>query len=535
MTRRRGEGEKPGVNEFTAHFDGLVDLVLDARTGRVKFWCRRPKGTATAPYWFVERVVKPGGGDSGEQVVWVPPAQKDLPWLLPRHAEVERYFVEDTDEQYFAALCEWIESNVDLPKPEHTTLLAGWIAHSYFIDLVHASPYVLLLGPPEAGKTRALEACIHASRRGVLMPDAREAAVIRYTAHHHATLALDVIDFIQAIKPSMDIFAARTKNNGTVTTRVIDPKKGPFEGGVVQFVAFGATIAASNAALSNEVIASRTLPIQMREVDHPGRPPITPELARTLRERGTAFRARMLMRASDGTLPNPPRVARGRLGEIMSPLVLAVHVCAPAQLSALEALARDFDDARRVDVRDTMEVELLQHCIELFQEASNGAASVDVLLKTLVRNVHMERQESGEYSPSSRKIAAILRTHFEIIVRRGTGNATCLTLSERRLATLAKKYGLEFRPQEAPSRPTPVAANPAVAAPTGSRHRDAPLSAATQPVTVVADCCVHVNGEKRQKSPPEAQPITQVNQIKKKKKEVGDGQERVEHRNSGAQ
>lgn len=526
MTRRRSAAGDKGITEPTADFAGLIDLVWNEQDSRVEFWCLGFGGGVRSrrqhlPHRFTTRVPATGGGTSGKATIWVPPPKSALPWLLPRRKAVEAYFAKDTDEEYFAALCKWIDSQVQLPKPQHTTLLAAWIAHSYIVDLVYASPYILLLGPPETGKTRVLETCIHAARRGVLMPDAREATLIRYTAHYHATLAIDVLDFSKAIASCMDIFAARTKNNGTVTTRVIDPTKGPFEGGIVQFIAYGATIVASNVAPSNEVIASRTLPIQMHEeVDHPGRQPITPDLALPLRERGTAFRARMLMRAADQTLPTPPLVARGRLGEIMSPLALVVHVCAPTQVSVLEALALEFEHARRVDVRDTTEVELLQHCIALFEAAADGGASVSVPLRRLVQEVNMDREASGERALGSKRISATLRTHFEIEVWQGTGNARHLTLSERRLTTLSKKYGLEFRPPGAQRQTTEAATNPApVVQPRARRHKAAPAaSVASQPVTDVTDRRAIVNGRKPKKPTPNAHVVTQVNQVKKKKK-----------------
>jgi hypothetical protein len=453
---------KEGTKEPTVDFPGLVDVVLDEKTGQVQFWCKHPLGGGRLH--FVQTVVQPNTDQ------WIAPELKYVPWQLPRRPEVERWYAEDTNEAYFEALCAWIDAEVQLPKPSHTTLLAAWIAHTFIVDLVHASPYILALGPPETGKTRLLEVCIHAARRGVLLPDAREAALIRFTNDFQATLALDTIDFMAAIKSCKDFFAARTKNNGTVTTRVVDYQKSPFKGGMCHFNAYGATLVASNTALSNEVIASRTLPIQMREVHKPGRQPITPTLALPLRERGTAFRARMLQLADRKALPPAPTLAPGRLGDILSGLALAIDLCAPARVSVLRELLEEFAAARRADVQDTVEIELLQQCIDVFEEAGSSGEAVRVLLKTLVYNVNLDRQESGDGVLSGQKASGILRTHLGIVPSPGAGNRRYLTLSLPHLTGLAQKYGL--RPPVA-KPPGSLPSVPTVMVRSGHRRTDA--------------------------------------------------------------
>ncbi len=452
MRHRRAAADDKGITEPTADFPGLVELVVDEESRRVEFWCfgpvrgPRPKSTrgATAanPFWFVERVVQPGGEDLDKSVVWVPPSKKDLPWLLPRRAEVERYFTEDSNAAYFAALCDWVNSVVQFPKPEHTVLAAAWIAHTYLTDvpMVKDSPYLLALGPPGVGKTRLLEACVHAARRGILTMNVREAALIRYADDYHASLGIDTIDFMTAIKSSADFFAARTTRNGTVTTRVIDLKKGPFAGGIRHYAVFGPTMVASNHAVSDEIIGSRTLVILMRESDSSFQRP-TPELALPLRERGTAFRARMLIQAANNALEDPPRVAPRRLGDIFSGLALVVRECAPKELSVLTRLAGEFAEAQRTEAADTLDVQLLRQAIAEVEQA--GDPVVTMKLSDFVHNVNVERHQGGEWALSPRRVSGILRATFGIETRPGTGNYRVVTFAKARLAELATKYGLQ--------------------------------------------------------------------------------------------
>jgi hypothetical protein len=449
--------DKKTVDEPVADFPGLIELVINEKNV-VEFW----RLDVSAGTRFVTRENGGVKTSSGDNMIWVPPPADSLPWLLPRSKEVKDHLEHDSDGAYFAALCDWLRSEVQLPRPEHVILLAAWVAHTHIVDLVHASPYVLLLGPPETGKSRTLGACIHAARRGVLTMTAREAALIRYAADFHASLALDTIDFMSVIRPIADFFAARTKDDGTVTTRVLDYKAGKFSG-IRHFKAFGPTLVSSNKALSDDVIASRTLEIRACQSNQPFRTPITPELARPLRERGAAFRARMLMGAATRQLPSPPDLAPGRLGELMSGLALAVRICDPPSLSVLEELAREFADARRSEVRDTLEVELLRHCIERYETAAYGPKparrrgarqreqemnqTVTMKLRDFCQTLNTERQGDGERPLSSRKVSPILRTVFGIDPWIGAGNFRFITLRRALLADLAGRYGLN-RPSE---------------------------------------------------------------------------------------
>jgi hypothetical protein len=180
-------------------------------------------------------------------------------------------------------------------------------------------------------------------------------------------------------------------------------------------------------------------------------------LALPLRERGTAFRARMLRLAERKALPAVPAVAQGRLGEILSGLVLALQVCVPARVSVLGELVAEFAAARRAEVQDTVEIELLQQCIALFEDAGSGGDLVRVPLQTLVHNVNMDRQESNDGLLSDRKASGILRTHLGIVPSPGAGNRRYVTLARPHLTTLATKYGLPPPGGKPPCSLPPVA------------------------------------------------------------------------------
>jgi hypothetical protein len=313
------------------------------------------------------------------------------------------------------------------------------------VDLCPASPYIVLLGPPETGKSRALAACIHAARRGVLTMNAREAALIRHADEYKAAIALDVIDFMEAIRNSMDFFAARTKNDGTVTTRILDYRKGRFQG-MQHYEAFGATLVASNKPLSNDVIGSRSLVIQACQGRRRFLENVTPELALTLRERGVAFRARVLQRALRRELPPIPDLAPGRLGDLLSGLAWVVAICQPAAIDVLKALVPSFTTARQTEAADTVEIDILRECLVLL-----GGGAGQVKLTELAVAVNAAR--TGERAMSGRGLAPILRA-LGLDVHPGTGNQRFVRLDPLKLTPLAKRYGLE-RPgvNELPSPP----------------------------------------------------------------------------------
>ena len=369
----------------------------------------------------------------------VPPSAEALPWRLPRAAEVERYYAEDTDASLFEALLTWVTDNVELSSAALAVLLAAWILHTYIVDLCTDSPYVALTGPPEVGKSRATATCIHAARRGILTPTAREASLIRYAHDHRATIGLDTIDFMEQVQPIQDFFASRTKNDGTVTSRVTDYGKGAF---VCQqhFTSYGATFVTSNRAISEDWLASRTLVIAAIRATREFLVPVDRDAALVLRERGTAFRARVLRLARTEQLPEPERIAEGRLGDLMSGLALALQLSSPSHLPVLKELATHFAAARKTEGGDSLEVELLRQCIEQF--GTSAEPQISVKLQDLVRALNLERGPMGERPLSSRKVGAILRTTFQLALWSGTGNYTFITLQRGQLSDLATRYGL---------------------------------------------------------------------------------------------
>jgi len=418
------------VTEVTADFPGLIDLVVDEQDyQRVKFWCMGPKGK---PHCTAS--VEPS-----KTSVLVPPPRDALPWLLPRRREVVGYFKTDTNEAYFRALVEWIETYADLAAG-YAVLLAAWIVHTYFVDLIHASPYVVFTGPPETGKTRVVVAAIHAARRGILTMTPREAALIRYASDYRATVALDTIDFMGCIREMADFFAARTTNDGAVTTRILDFKKGRFAG-IEHYTAYGATLVASNTPIADDIIASRSLVMPVYQSSRTFRACATPQLALPLRERGTAFRARVMRLQRKGKLPAPPELGSRRLGEILSGLALAVTLTDPSFLPTLERLAVTFAAARRTEVQDTFEVELLRRAIAELEGV--GAEVVEMKLVDFVKNANGDRRETGEKLLTSRRVSGTLRTTLGLKVESGTGNYSYVTFRRDQLADLATRYGLQ--------------------------------------------------------------------------------------------
>ena len=416
--------------EVTADLPDLVDLVCDeGDKERVKFWSMAPDGRYFSSA-FVNR---------SERSVWVPPPVDALPWLLPRQREIVRYLEKDTDKGYFRALVDWIETYAALADG-YAVLLAAWVAHTYLVDLIDASPYIVLTGPPETGKTRVVVAAIHAARRGILTMTPREAALIRYASDYRATLALDTIDFMKCIREMADFFAARTTNDGAVTTRILDYRKGPFQG-IEHYTAYGATLVASNTPIGDDIIASRSLVMSAYQSSREFRERATRELALPLRERGTAFRVRTMQLVRRGKLPQPPALAPGRLGEILSGLALAVTLTDPSYLPTLEKLAGTFAAARRTEVQDTLEVELLRLAIAELERA--GRPVVEMKLKDFVHNANVDRDHTGEKIFTSKGVSGTLRTTLGIMVKPGTGNYRYVTFRREQLAVLATRYGLQ--------------------------------------------------------------------------------------------
>ena len=191
---------------------------------------------------------------------------------------------------------------------------------------IHYLPMILFYAVPERGKSRTGKAITYISYRGVHVVDLREANLFRFSQNLKATLFCDVMDLWKKAEKGdgVDILLSRNEK-GARATRVVYPDRGAFKDTVFYNI-YGATLIATNEAV-HKILDSRCISINMPNKPANYENP-TPEKAQELKERMTAWRARVMNKS----LPeiNTIEGLSGRLWDFARPLlqryaVLPIH------------------------------------------------------------------------------------------------------------------------------------------------------------------------------------------------------------------
>lgn len=422
--------------KLLAIFPGLVD-VCETDEGQLVYLVHQDGAFA-----LVDSIETQTGATA------IPPEREHFPFLLPRASEVVKYLDQD-DPTLYADLLTYLKRFSALDEQQWAV-----VAHFVFLTYLHDHPqidycpYLLFYAVPERGKSRTGKSVVYVAFRGIHLIELREANIFRYSQHLHGTLFFDLVDISKKAERSGcdDILLLRAEK-GAKCCRIIHPELGAFRD-AEYFDIYGPTIIASNEQL-HKILDTRCLPIIM-----PNRPGNyenpRPELGLELKERLTAWRARMMLK----TLPAPPapfQDINGRLWDISYPLFLVNLYVHPSGLEilyqAILAIAGERCDSRR----ETIEGRLVAIIKELIGE--KGLEWMDEWeFKTseILRKYNENRPTDKHVTPQwiGRKLQSMSIRHRTINGRSG------ILLTAKEYQTLLDQYGLK------PGETLPESANP---------------------------------------------------------------------------
>lgn len=344
---------------YAAIFPELVDIVDD--NGSPSFLVVK----AGSP-----QVVK----EFGQEDILIPPPGVQLPWLLPRAAEILRIHennrTEPTsilDETLFNDLETYHRSISELPTDAHYMLLAAWDMHTYLMEAFHYSPILAFFAVPERGKSRTGKGLIYLAYRGIHTETLQEANLFRWAENLGVTLFIDVRDlWAKAEKRGSDDLLLARFERGQKVARVLHPELGPFND-TCYFNVFGPTIVATNEAL-HHILETRCIPITMPQSMKRFETVVTPETALPFKERLVAFRLRHL----NESLPYVQKPASGRLGDILSPLLQIIKLAAPSKEESFMRLVKSIEKDRKVEKSLGIEAEIIRAVESCRENVING-------------------------------------------------------------------------------------------------------------------------------------------------------------------
>ena len=401
----------------TAHFDGLVDLVLDDQ-GKIAFLIKEGNNL----------VMKYDHMLDGKKLV--PPPKEKIIWMIPKGSAVQGHFSNDTDVALFAALVAYFKTISDLPDDNHYYFIAAYVMHTYLTEKVEYSPTIWFYAIPERGKTRTGKAMIYASYRGVHIITLREAHIIRLAQDLKATIFLDVSDLQKKAESNgvEDVLLNRYEKGATIA-RVLYPEKGAFDD-TIYYDIYGATIAATNETV-NEALSTRTVQIVMPEAHRQFTADVKPIQGLPFRERLLGFRARWM----DRELPNVEKPCNGRLGDILRAIRQIVSITCQDEAWFL-AFVKGVEQRRKLSGADGMDAQV----VNAIKDAMYSLTQGHMLHEGILTKLNANRSENERIS--AQKLGKITsRLGFE---KYNSGQQRGIYWNADLFNRLCERYGIEI-------------------------------------------------------------------------------------------
>lgn len=442
----------------TAYFPGLVDLVMDDSENVA--YLIKTEGSLEI---VTERDV---GG-----TMCFPPRKQHLPFKLASANNVIIQYEFDTNEKLFEGVLSYLKRFSYLPD-EQWLIVACNVYLSYLQDHpdIHYLPMLLFFAVPERGKSRTGKAVSYVSFRGIHVVDLREANLFRHSGNLKATIFFDLMDLWKKAERNgaEDILLLRYEK-GAKVMRVIYPEKGAFED-TVYYEIYGSTIIATNEPV-HKILGSRCINIDMQNKPGNYENP-TPEKAQEIKERLTAWRARVMNKS----LPEIDIIQglNGRLWDISRPLLQVCKLVYPQGFDGLEGALLEVAGARVEDKRESIEGQIITVLYELsLKSLFEGKIKTSELLDAINRGRPENHKLTSQYVGRKLKamglhtrrihgLSEILlnRSGFDVLldqygicenIRPNSTNSTCPTESSNstgRELVESREHSTNIRPAE---------------------------------------------------------------------------------------
>lgn len=421
---------------ISANFQGLIDLVIDENS-EVAYLIKNENSLETATAWDIEGAL------------YSPPNKEHLPFALPNASNVIKWYETDIDQKLFEDILLYLKRFSYLP--DNQWLLVVWeVFLTYMQDHpdIHYLPMILFFAVPERGKSRTGKAVIYISYRGIHIVDLREANLFRFSENLKATLFFDLMDLWKKAEKNgaEDILLLRYEK-GAQASRVIYPEKGAFND-MVFYDVYGSTLIATNETV-HKILGTRCIDIAMPNKPGDYENP-TPEKAQELKERLTAWRARVMNKP----LPEIDLIQglSGRLWDISKPLLQVCKLVYPQGFDELKSALLEVAGLRIEDKKESIEGQIVTTLYEL---SPKGLTEWKIKTSNLLERLNEERPDThkltSQYVGKKLKAMGIHTRHIhglsEILLNRSdfdvlleqygiyknilpnSTNSTCLTKS----------------------------------------------------------------------------------------------------------
>ena len=364
------------------------------------------------------------------EVTYYPPPRENLPFsCIPKADKVIKYYESDVDSILYSDLIDYHKNISELPSPVHYDLLTLWDFLTYLIESVQYLPYMWLYAIPERGKSRTGKGCIYVSYRGIHVESLREAYLLRASTDLNATIFFDVMNLTKKAEQSgSDDILLQRFEKGLKVPRVLFPDRGPHLD-TVYYDIYGSTIIATNEPV-HEILETRALMISMQETSKKYENDVRPQGGLILKERLLAFRARHL----GEKLPDVQKPVKGRLGDIVKPLLQIIKLVKPDREDAFLDLIRKIEKERKEHKSESLEAILITAIMDLEYSVKDGLLSIKSITDRANKDV------KDKYHTTTRRAGWRLKAlGFE---KRKLSDGSYIQWDDSLIKKLKEQYGL---------------------------------------------------------------------------------------------
>ena len=394
---QQGSVEPKSKQKLCANFPGLIDVVVDdtKEDGSTLFMVKEGNKIHYTAEWEMR---------SGK--CYIPPSQEFLPFILPRVSKVKEWYQSDNDTQLFKDLIAYFKRFSYLPDEQLVVVICN-VFLTYIQDHkdVDYLPMLLFWAVPERGKSRTGKTMTYVCFRGIHVVELREANLFRYSQDMKATLFFDIMNLWRTAETSKtsDILLLRYEK-GAKVSRVLFPDKGPFED-MEHYDIYGSTIMATNEAV-HKILDSRCIPITMPNKPSSSYEDPKPEKALELKERLTAWRARILERPllEIGTIEG----LSGRLWDISRPMLQVCKLLYSEGINLLKKALLEVASQKIEDKKTGIEGQIIEAIDELSLD-KKILPEWEILQSELLRLLNGDRPAQHQLTPQylGKKLKAI--------------------------------------------------------------------------------------------------------------------------------
>jgi hypothetical protein len=383
------------------------------------------------PPQFVERL------EVGKAVYSPPASRLAETGVVLFPSGIEEY---GNDSVLTAALCSFIDRNVQLDDPIFTGLVAHYIKLTWVYDRLPLVPYLRALGDYEGGKTTFLTTVRHIVNRGIAAASATSAAsIFRVLDRYRGTLVADEADFDARNTEWQQIqkLFLEGHTSGSFVLRAERNGDEPFD--VAAYNAFGPKVLASRRPFADPALESRCLGKTFRIVDQlDSRIPLFPDdafkhEAQSLRNQLLLWRFRHFRNVQANPREHLPGIGP-RLNAVA--LMLSATATLPEERARVHDLVRGYSEAMRERRRASFEGAVGSAIVE---EWVNRKAPDRFPLSAVTEKL----QRTGEYERVTPERVSVTTRNVLGIKTLYVGGRSWVVAKGEEIVALARRYGID--------------------------------------------------------------------------------------------